>query len=143
MSVRILRNWEEGEIQHTALDDYESFIWVLFWTVLHILKTCKHPLSAVEIHWYQWFSGSPPVLIHTVKVALLSQFRDGKIICSEAFKPWVKIFTPLFNLAETCGGKLQEFVEKKEDISKLAAEYAQKYCECLIDAIGTVPESWE
>ena len=39
MSVRLLSAWDDDQpIVHTAVDDLESFLWVLVWALVHILK---------------------------------------------------------------------------------------------------------
>ena len=39
MSTRQLDAWDAGQpIVHTAIDDLESFLWVLVWVLVHILK---------------------------------------------------------------------------------------------------------
>ena len=39
MSLRLLSAWDEDQpIVHTAVDDLESFLWVLVWALVHILK---------------------------------------------------------------------------------------------------------
>jgi hypothetical protein len=39
MSTRLLNAWDNNwPIVHTAVDDLESFLWVLVWVLVHILK---------------------------------------------------------------------------------------------------------
>ncbi len=39
MSVRLLSAWDGDQLTvHTAVDDLESFLWVLVWALVHILK---------------------------------------------------------------------------------------------------------
>ena len=39
MSARLLSSWDQDRpIVHTAVDDLESFLWVLVWALVHILK---------------------------------------------------------------------------------------------------------
>jgi hypothetical protein len=38
MSDRLLFSLDKSHILHTAVDDLESFIWVLVWSLVHILK---------------------------------------------------------------------------------------------------------
>ena len=46
MSIRLLTIWRaNGLTIHTAVDDLESFLWLLSWALVHILKEYggKHP----------------------------------------------------------------------------------------------------
>ena len=54
MSIRILGDWELQAMQasedsepiiHTAVDDLESFLWVLIWVIAHILQNDKRATS--------------------------------------------------------------------------------------------------
>ena len=54
MSIRILGDWELQAMQasedskpiiHTAVDDLESFLWVLIWVIAHILQNNKRATS--------------------------------------------------------------------------------------------------
>jgi hypothetical protein len=44
MSIRLLGGWQaqinkdQGPTIHTAIDDLESFLWLLVWVIVHILK---------------------------------------------------------------------------------------------------------
>jgi hypothetical protein len=39
VSIRLLNAWQQGDpIIHTAVDDLESFLWLLCWVLVHILK---------------------------------------------------------------------------------------------------------
>jgi len=39
MSIRLLHAWScDQAVLHTAIDDLESFLWVLVWTLVHIFK---------------------------------------------------------------------------------------------------------
>jgi hypothetical protein len=45
--MRILESWEEGQpIIQTALDDLESFLWVLMWGIVHASKNIGGAIAA-------------------------------------------------------------------------------------------------
>jgi hypothetical protein len=57
MSARLLNAWDNNQpIVHTAIDDLESFFWVLVWVLVHILKefgtirnsTIDHPAERLS-----------------------------------------------------------------------------------------------
>jgi hypothetical protein len=146
MSRRILDSWSQEIIHHTALDDYESFTWVLLWTVLRILKTRGLTLTTTEIRWLDTLSCEGLDAILDFKGAFFHTFigyvKFSKF--SDAFAPFANIFNTMFVLVKDMEERLAEFIEyKKGDIGKMAKEWAQRYAECLIDAILIAPPSWD
>ena len=96
MSVRLLSAYEDQEmgaeqpIIQTAIDDLESFSWILVWVIVHVLKgnktaTANNP-KILALH--RKFSGD--LSSQVGKDAVLRLWQD--VVFGELVKEWSRIF---------------------------------------------------
>jgi hypothetical protein len=99
LSVRILRDWCSSSIAkqpqarqtgttHTAIDDLESFLWVLFSSVLEIIKV-RGNLTKDEAYWAS-VMGSQNLEVQAGRSHLMDEVQN---LC--AASPVIRAFSPI------------------------------------------------
>ncbi|KAF8491070.1 hypothetical protein F5888DRAFT_1620354 [Russula emetica] len=92
MSMRLLGFWQgDGETIHTALDDLESFLWVLIWGIVHAskdiegAKTANRGIQAMLIAW----SGDVTYNLSKLSAAEIN-WKDA--VFGDLIRAWIKTF---------------------------------------------------
>src|SRR4051794_6914790 len=81
MATRLLDEWQTMNMSapkftHTALDDLESFLWVLFWVALERQHPQKGQLPQPELHWWLRLN-SNSILVQSGKDSLITGLRKS------------------------------------------------------------------
>jgi len=88
VSIRLLNAWlDEQPIIHTAVDDLESFMWLLSWALVHILKKygCKHR----RILDVEYALSSKDLRINETKEFYIEHWPD--VAFGNLMRDWLKI----------------------------------------------------
>jgi hypothetical protein len=108
ISRRILDAWSINEpTLHTAIDDLESFAWVVLWTALH--KSRKQSIK--EKNWLWALSGDYIDAVAAKKCAIMRDKFDHKYF-SEDVQPLLPLLMAWFSLANAAETKLDEFIQE-------------------------------
>ena len=90
MSVRLLRAWACNQpIVHTAVDDLESFLWVLVWALVHIFKEFRTTRNLMIDRLADWLSSYsiPEVMMKERTIQL--DWKDA--VFGGLFREWLAI----------------------------------------------------
>lgn len=69
MSYRLIYNWVENDpCLHTAIDDLESFPWVVFWAALH-----SHDSTSKMMEWAGELSQDSPAALKKAKISIRTE----------------------------------------------------------------------
>ena len=89
MSIRLLWAWRHNRpIIHTAVDDLESFIWLLSWALVHILK--KYGGKDIGIFEMEKALSSKDLGSNTLKEGALLHFWPD-VVFGNLMRHWLKI----------------------------------------------------
>jgi len=94
MSTRIQGHWQGHEsVFHTALDDLESFLWVLIWCIVHLSKDIEGARAnnpGIDLMLDAW-SGDVPVMANMAKLPITeSLWKDA--VFGSLIKKWLDTF---------------------------------------------------
>ena len=144
MSLWIIGSWSgESLIKHTGIDDFESFVWVLLWAVLCIVQD-HGDLNPRELEWLGHLTTGSISVIEGCKSVVMRNFTGGsELFCSKGFSCFIPCFQKLFSIADSASKQL--LLQLRDDIGilEMTHQYAQSYAETLIDAIPSLPLSWD
>ena len=91
VSMRILDAWEAREkIIHTALDDLESFLWLLIWCIVHASKDIEGAKAAnkgIQAMLNAWSGG---IATNGKKLGVAKSWEDA--VFGVLIKEWLSIF---------------------------------------------------
>ena len=97
MSIRLVCAWQVQANQggypiiQTAVDDLESFLWILIWVIVEILKgnkKAKDNNSAIELLMSAW---SGDLMANVSKGTLAKSWSDA--VFGELIEDWLNIFS--------------------------------------------------
>jgi hypothetical protein len=94
-------------VLHTAIDDLESFAWVMLWAVLHKSRN----KSITEKSWLRALSGDEIDAVANQKFAIMGEKLDRKLF-SEDVRQLLPQLVAWFSLANEARTKLDEFIEE-------------------------------
>ena len=147
MSSRITRALQRRQIVrvHTPLDDLESFLWVLLYTILEI-GHCYGKLDADEVPWLQTMTDEEEsrlgLRITSLQSIVLATdiFRasDHLLIYHEILGKWKAI-------AEASSVQLERTLRFNPDTATLVESSKSTYAEYLTSgfhALSQLPTSW-
>ena len=87
--------WVDGiPYLHTALDDLESFLWVLLFTVLHIAAEKRLERTIFERHWFKRLQSGEYEWLH-MKGGIMSLLKLYKSIYPKSLSRPVSLFADL------------------------------------------------
>ena len=90
MSERLLYAWHTSKpVTHTAVDDLESFLWVLFWALVHILYGFGTIRNVVLEKQAERLSSSNILEIFMRKYTI--QFGWDDVVFKELLREWFDI----------------------------------------------------
>ena len=132
MSIDLLWAWHDDQpIVHTAVDDLESFVWVLSWVLVHILK--KYGCKELFIRYMEQVLSSENLLQNIVKESIVdSQWPD------EAFGNLLREWLGTLRSARRNIKKLRlDFsVSPPESISRgIACDGLELYCSRIYEKV--------
>jgi hypothetical protein len=135
ISRRILVAWSlDQPTLHTAIDDLESFAWVVLWAALH--KSRKTLIK--ETNWLWTLSGDDIHTVANAKYAIMRDKFDHKYF-SEDVQPLLPLLVGWFSLAKAAETELDEFIQEHlpssgdgEDF-QIARKTSQKLEELCLD----------
>jgi len=92
MSIRLLDAWDvKTQALHTAIDDLESFLWVLVWSLVYILKrTAKIHNKNSKIHLLERALSSRD-LAHTIRKESITKRRWTDKVFFKLIQEWLAI----------------------------------------------------
>ncbi|HEV7737232.1 MAG TPA: hypothetical protein VGO47_07680 [Chlamydiales bacterium] len=141
MSMGLLDVLEEsGDYMHTAVDDIESFVWVLLWAVLEKLDEISS-LSAIERRLF--------TILHSSDIKDLQRRASFSVhlvanedLCSPGFSVFSDLLLTWLNLASQFR---LELIKKKKN-HPLPRQYYQgvyeKYLKVGFEAVERMDEDW-
>jgi hypothetical protein len=90
MSIRLLSSWDEHKpIVHTAVDDLESFLWVLVWALVHILKEFGTTKNSTVDQLAERFSSYSIPLIMMKESTIQRHWKD--VVFGGLIREWLAI----------------------------------------------------
>ncbi|KAF8577236.1 hypothetical protein K439DRAFT_565447 [Ramaria rubella] len=143
MSCDLIYAWSTNtQGLHTAIDDLESFIWVLLWTVLSILKSKGVLKDAHEQH-----------LLFTMCSHKLSELqnREGILVrlqkrrhFSKGFSPFSHLLIQWLEIAQRSAVKVAQFPASNPQLfKKYCTDIYKEYIEAGLESLSWLPQSWE
>jgi hypothetical protein len=146
MSLKLIHAWKiDKEHKHTAIDDLESFVWVLFWSILEILKS-KGALENPEERNYRDTMISDDLAVLEARGSFLNHLKDQERSqdFSTGFEPFHKLLVEWLTLAQNATQGLSDGKEPL-DIDRYA-EHAEKtyekYVSIGLQNIPRLPKNW-
>ena len=152
MAVRLLNEWcsvEDGapKFTHTAIDDLESFLWILFWVPLelHHIKFKKHLYP--EYNWRKSLN-SAIIDVQAAKGNLVEELTVA--IKTKKALGYIKLFYDLI-IVQWQGiapeGRIEVEQVLQEDQAKLDLDFHKKYYERYLDVgfkfLGNISDTWD
>lgn len=153
VSQRLLGLWMNGQgAVHTALDDLESFLWVLIWAVFSLMRKNKHlGASGKYVHVWDGFRapveslektyGSKNVVTVMWKMRIEEESREWIL-----WQPLVQIF---LNICAESRGALSNALAgppvcTSDALKVLTRIYFQRFAESLLEILEgeALPKSW-
>ncbi|KAH7909775.1 hypothetical protein BJ138DRAFT_1154464 [Hygrophoropsis aurantiaca] len=150
-SRQLLFAWGLGEpAVHTAIDDVESFLWVLIWALLVSIRR-RGELTNCEQYWLA--SMTPRFMGDSSRTSILQNmpwvFASGwgasrLILCFRTvIEKWGDLLGPAhLEIVELVDSKPGEAVPLDRYYA-LCEEYYQKYIEAGLAELSKLPETWE
>ncbi|KAJ7251233.1 hypothetical protein C8J57DRAFT_1078002 [Mycena rebaudengoi] len=135
ISIAILGAWYEGGTIHTALDDFESFLWILVWRALHFGKTHNN-LSYKDNTLLESLKVTDPESLARNKKAfqLTVQVERAISFPGSFLQPFLPILVQWFDIAVAAKGEMFELQNRRrirDDADKQGLELDDKEIEQL------------
>ncbi|KZT39679.1 hypothetical protein SISSUDRAFT_984425 [Sistotremastrum suecicum HHB10207 ss-3] len=148
LSLRLCRLWSAGQhtqLPHTALDDLESFIWVLMHVIL-----MKIPSSLVRNQWLEGMAREDLPTLFQAKGhirAEISYWENGESAPHPALEAFAGVLIALFKIAGRAGAECARLAKdvqgmERDDIVSACKPYYEEYLSTILDALDTLPEEW-
>ena len=88
MSLRLLNAWRRNKpFVHTAVDDLESFLWVLVWALVHILKEFGTTRNSTIDDLAKWLSSYSITEVMARESTI--QFRWKDVVFGDLLREWL------------------------------------------------------
>jgi hypothetical protein len=148
LSIRVLRGRRRQENPvHTAIDDLESFIWVLLWTLLHTIQ--RHDeLSSDEADWLDGLLSDDYGRLAAEKAGIRTQIDDlitmavtskGLSALAPLLRTWLDLAHESFLLLEM---KLKSR-PVNDDFHAFCKGWYQKYIDTGLSHLQNLPMTWD
>jgi hypothetical protein len=151
MAVRLLKEWRivaagTQRFTHTAIDDLESFLWILFWVPLELQHIKSTQDLEPESDWRKSLNSA--ALKEQVAKSHLVQELTVAIRTKKALG-YIRLFYGLigewYDIAFE--GRIEVEQMLQEDPTKLDLDFHQKYYQRYLDAgfkyLGSLPDTWD
>jgi hypothetical protein len=148
LSERVLWGWisQENPV-HTAIDDLESFVWVLLWTLLHTIQ--RHDeLSRKEAIWLDGLLSDDYGRLADAKASIRSQIDD--LITMARTSKGLSALAPLLqtwsDLAHKSSLRLEMKLKSRpsnDDFHAFCKGWYQKYIETGLSHLQNLPMTWD
>jgi hypothetical protein len=137
MSIRLLGIWDQRrQIIHTAVDDLESFLWVLVWVIAHILKGNQQATAYNRGIKMVLKSCTGDLAAQQVKETYVETWWKD-VVFGKLFKRWIAIFREARQELELF---LPSF-ELSEAVAPVGAEVWVRLEQCCMRVYEDVLES--
>lgn len=153
MSRRLveLRFHDTQGIIHTAIDDMESFFWILYWAVLAILHQKHHSLGiVVSANWKNWLQPYSPLekgLVARIGLANYLKSRDRR--GPPEWQTWRPFLSAPWDTCQEASSDLEQLLENQttnisQAVLTLSDSAATKFAEILVDHLynSCLPTIW-
>ena len=145
MSSRVLSQWDDKTLLHTAIDDLESIVWVLFYEIL--ASSEKSTLTKQESQSLRHLLSNNLEQVEYCKVAIRSNLYLTFIPShwSGPIKTYKKLLMPLFGLTIDSSKAVQRCLERLRrsncqpgsgkywaELDKVCDVYFQKYIDVIL-----------
>ncbi|KAJ7768490.1 hypothetical protein B0H16DRAFT_1308327 [Mycena metata] len=159
ISVALLVSWSLSEPSfHTALDDFESFVWVFVWELLHKGASLKR-LSARDSFTLKRLKGHSPANLSETKGLFAFNCREkDRVTFKDSFlSPFLAVLSQWFTLVKQTNDEIfelkeQELGRSESDRAGLVQDLAQMEALCLeagrklirigLEHLPQLDESW-
>jgi hypothetical protein len=151
MAVRLLDEWlgvthGDAQFTHTAIDDLESFLWILFWVPLEVHHIKFHTKRHPESLWREILN-SPVLKEQAAKGDLVQKLTVA--IRTKTALGYIRLFYGLigewYDIAFE--GMIEVGQMLQEDPTKLDLDFHKKYYQRYLDAgfkyLGSLPDTWD
>jgi hypothetical protein len=129
---------------HTAIDDLESFLWVLFWVTLDRQRMQKGRLPQPELHWWTKLN-SDNIMLQSAKDSLINNSKVSARLAREPIKQVAPLLLAWENLAQQA--REEVVTALADNPGSLTFETQRKCYEKYLDARFTflkdASKSWE
>ena len=154
ISKRILFQWKKATLQHTAIDDLESIIWVLFYEILN--SSDKKALTERESGYLESLLTDNLVHLEQFKGSILQALDSGynPKHWSQPVKSLAGLLTPLIRLSVSAEAAVSDRFERLsqdsveigskgywEELDKVCDEYFGKYIDVVLEFLNSIGES--
>ena len=146
MSSRVLSQWDDKTLLHTAIDDLESIVWVLFYEIL--ASSEKSTLTKQESQSLRHLLSNNLEQVEYCKVAIRSNLYLTFIPShwSGPIKTYKKLLMPLFGLTIDASNAVQRCLKRLqrsnchpgstkywEGLDTVCDEYFKKYINAILE----------
>ncbi|KZS97256.1 hypothetical protein SISNIDRAFT_482185 [Sistotremastrum niveocremeum HHB9708] len=150
MSIRVLKNWIESDdsedvpSSHSALDDLESFVWVMTHMIIYFVKA-----KATTVWLRQLGSQNRADLLgfkRGIESGILENLSDSRPSAMTPFYPYLARLFTLANegatVARTLGSSQSQAQLTEQQIRDTCRDLYRRYSEIIIEAAEILPASW-
>lgn len=145
MSQALIDAWVMNEpFSHTAVDDLESFVWVLLWSVLNILRSREALDNNQERYYLQTMRSDDIEKLVSRSTFLRKIMRcDHKRTCSRGFEPFSKLLIQWLGIAQDANDKDVDELEDSDRLFELCHGVYKDYINSGLDYLKNLPENWD
>lgn len=144
MSQDLIKAWNSGRrVNHTVIDDLESFVWVFVWAVFEILRSERIALHPVE-ETFATFMTSKNLSSILCRMDIADYVQRPDPDASDGFKLFVPLLRDWFENMGFSNEKrellvLSQSSDEKEDIFKSIYE---AYLTTALNWLKEMPDVW-
>jgi hypothetical protein len=146
MATRLLKEWQTMDksapkFTHTALDDLESFLWVLFWVTLECQHTQKGRLPQPELAWWSMLN-SHSIALQSTKNDLIT---DLELYNGVLVRPIKRVTPLLLTWGKLSRMALKEIMTVTPDglTFDMQKKWYEKYLNAGFTFLEDALDSWE
>ncbi|KAJ7504191.1 hypothetical protein B0H11DRAFT_507357 [Mycena galericulata] len=158
LSRNLLKSWSMADDQsmHTALDDLESFIWILVWVVFRIGKTLNQ-LSPLEKDDMTLLDSDDIKILWRIKNSFILECTQNKAKDSPFLRPFLPIFLQWIAFTDKAREHIEELILRKnqckegdegemkevyDEIEALALKTGCEFVEAGLSGLANLAEAW-
>lgn len=138
MSQHLITAWNSGRrVNHTVIDDLESFVWVFIWAVFEILQSKRIALHPAEESFTTFMtSKNLSSILCRMDIADYVQRPDAANDASDGFKSFVPLLRDWFeNMASS--NRMRELL-----VSSQSSDEKEDICKSIYGAYLTTALNW-